>query len=291
MGESESRNNGNRNKLVAESEVTVEHRKENKQASSRMSLKRRLPYVVGFSFLIVGLVALVLSIAYSSVVLAFIGLGLTLWGGLFLFVKPAKYTKASLLGSTVRPSLIALDKILSGLSYEGQGVHLPPSRFEGLKRGVVFVPKRKETILLPAEGVAEETAFVENPEGICLPALGQDLLVLYEKELKKDLSGADLSYIKSHLPKLFTENLEMLEDLEIDENEGNVKLKMFGSIYNDLCNYLSNHTSVCARFGCPFSSSVACALAKATGKAVIIEKCKVVNEGKIVEIWYNLKSV
>jgi hypothetical protein len=287
---SETAETKNRHKLVAKLEHIVQHFQSQRKMSRLRPRRQGLSGKAGYIFLSFGFIALVSSIIYESALLAFIGLSLTLWGGLFLFVKPARYVKANLLDSSIISSLAAIEKILTELNYQGQGIYLPRRHQKELREEVAFVPMRKEIIIPPDEEIAKGKTFM-NPDGICLTPPGQSLLTLYEKELGKDLSRVNLSYLESNLPKLLVENLEILEDLEINEQNDKVHGKMKGSVYQDLCSHARNLTNICSRLGCPLCSSIVCTLAKATGKAVVIEKCELSNDEKIVEIWYHLTKL
>jgi hypothetical protein len=63
---------------------------------------------------------------------------------------------------------------------------------------------------------------------------------------------------------------------------------MKGSILEDLYNYLKSNTSTYYSLGCPLCSSIACAIAKATDKAVVIDKEEHSTDGKKIETWYRL---
>lgn len=278
-----------RHQIIANLEKTVKPL-QSEITASRLGLrkhKRKPSSKVGYIFLSFGIIALALSIIYNSSILAFIGLGLTLWGGLFLFIKPVRYVKANLLDSTAISSLTAIDKILTELDYHGKGIYLPPRRLKERKEVVIFVPKKKRILIPQPKEVAQGKVFI-NPDGIYLPPLGQGLLTLYEKELGTDLTKVNLNYLRTNLPKLLIEDLELLEDLEISTHQDSVHVKMIGSVYESLCNQVRNHTNICSRLGCPLCSSIACALAKATGKAVVIERNEPSTDGKTVETWYHL---
>ena len=243
--------------------------------------------IVGFLFIFFGVISLASSIIYNSSILAFIGLSLTLWGGLFLFVKPTKYVKRSVFDSTTVSSLIAIDKILTELNCQGQGVYFPPRHLKNLKEVVVLVPLKPQLYMPKAETLAEGKVIL-NSEWICLPPPGQGLMDLYEKELRTDFSKKDFNYLRNNLPKLLIENLEILDDLEINkQDDGLVYVKMKGAFHTSLCNQLGGYTNI-SRLGCPFCSSLACALAKATDKAVTIERNNVSVDGNTTETWYRL---
>jgi hypothetical protein len=81
----------------------------------------------------------------------------------------------------------------------------------------------------------------------------------------------------------------MVEEFEISQKEDNViYVKMKGPIHGTLCSYLKNYTKICSRLGCPLCSSIACALARATDKAVTIEKDEVATNGKTIETWFRI---
>jgi len=238
---------------------------------------RKAGYLL-FSF---GVLSLTSSIFYSSFILAFIGLGLTFWGALLLYIAPTKFVKGVLLDSTAISSLVSISRIIADLRYEGDGVYLPPRYLREVKGGTVFIPVRKEIVVPPVQ-VAEGRLF--HPNGICLTPPGLSLANLYEDELGTDFARVDLRYLQNNLPKLFIEGLEIAEDLELTTESDIVHLKIAGSIYADLCRELRKTASnLCSQIGCPLCSSIALAVARSTGNPVTIEDSKVSPDGKIVE--------
>ena len=69
--------------------------------------------------------------------------------------------------------------------------------------------------------------------------------------------------------------------------EGQVYLKTFDSLYKNLYGRENNLKSI-SLLGCPIVSAVACALAKASGKVVTIQKQKVSPDGSEIEVWYRI---
>ncbi|MHA1711245.1 MAG: hypothetical protein ACTSUS_04170 [Candidatus Freyarchaeota archaeon] len=244
--------------------------------------------VVGGVLLLFGAIALTSSIVYESSTLAFIGLGLTFWGVLLLFVKPVKYVKSKLLDSSAISSLAAIDRIITDLNHEEKGIYLPARYLKGLKGGIVFIPSEKTVTIPPIEEVAKERVFLENPKGICLTPPGLALANLYEKELGKDFVKTDLNYLQNNLPKLFIEDLEIAEALEINTDDHVVHVKITGSIYQDICEEVRKLKNICGSIGCPLCSSLACALARSTGKPVVIEKSELSTNGKVIETYYKI---
>ncbi|MEM2170076.1 MAG: hypothetical protein QW186_09810, partial [Candidatus Bathyarchaeia archaeon] len=146
-------------------------------------LKRKPSRVVGYVLLLLGAISLILSTSFSSLTFAFIGLGLTFWGALLLYIRPVRYVRQVLLDSTVISTLTAIDRVLTELKYEGKAVYLPPRYLREVRGGTLFIPFEGATVVPPVEEVSEERVFLRNPNGICLTPPGLGLVNMYEEEL------------------------------------------------------------------------------------------------------------
>ena len=250
--------------------------------------KRRPPGIIGYAVLFTGATALIISTIYSSTILALIGLGLSFWGILFLYAKPVQYMKASLIDSTAIASLTTIDRVLNELNYQGKGVYLPPRYLKDFKSGTVFVPSKKETKIPGAEQLYRENVFIKNPEGLCLVPSGLGLTNLYETELGTDFAKVDLAYLQRNLPKLLIEGLEIVEDFEMNIEDNSIHIKIEGSSYADFCNKIRDLSNICGTFGCPLCSSIACALARTTGKPILMEKTVHSPDGKKLKIHFRI---
>lgn len=250
--------------------------------------KRKPTGVVGSILLLLGAIALASSIVYVSSVLALIGLGLTFWGALFTFMRPVRYVKSSLLDSTAISTVSNVRRVIANLGYRGKGIYLPPRYLKGLREGTVFIPSKEDSIVPTVEEISTENIFLKNPEGICLTPSGLGLVNLFEEELGINFAKTDINYLQDSLPKLFVEGLEIAEDFEMRIRGSIVHVKMTETIYRDICNEIRNPPNICSSFGCPLCSSVACALARASGKPVVIEKIELSADGKVIEAYYRI---
>jgi len=251
--------------------------------------------------LALGLLALVLAIFDNSSILAFIGLGLTFWGALTLYVATDEYVKKSLLDQTIISSLADLDQILTELEFKGKPVYLPPEYSKDFETTQIYISK-DQNMKLPTPGEMQGKIngfFLENPKAAVIVAPGFSLSRLFEKTLGTSFTGANLDYLKQNLPKLFIEDLEIAGNLEIQTEYGDAKdidasdiinVKITNSIYKDTCRELEKATSLCDAIGCPLCSAIACALAKATGKPITIEKVQSSADGKTIEATYRLQK-
>ncbi|TRZ81154.1 hypothetical protein D4R86_03190 [bacterium] len=240
---------------------------------------------IGYIFLLIGALVLYTSTLYPSSVIALIGLGLTFWGALFLFVKPEKYLKAKILLYTTLSSLTFIDQILSNLDYRGKAIYLSPEYSMSPKSGTVFISSNSNSVIPPIEEVAGGRTFLKNPKGICLTPPGLGLVNLYEKESGKIFTKVDLKYLQKNLPKLLVENLELAKKVDIKVEGDIIHVTITGSIYTDLFKK-TKFSRICDSIGCPICSSIAIALTRATGKHIVIEKTGVYNDGKTFESYY-----
>jgi hypothetical protein len=236
-----------------------------------------------------GAAALILSINYASSILAFIGLGLVFWGTIFIYIRPEEYTKRVLLDATVSPLLATLDQILQETNYEGKAVFLPPKYFLNPEANKAYIPKQKGTKLPTPEQIQKQETqlIIENPQGILLTPPGAELTKLFEKTLETSFTRIDLQYLQQNMPKLFIEDLEIAQNFEIETENDKVHVKIENSTYQNLTKEAIN-LSLYRGLGCPISSAIACALAKATGRPITIENQKASEDGKSIEIEYRI---
>ncbi len=111
------------------------------------------------------------------------------------------------------------------------------------------------------------------------------LLKHAEKQLSLDISKINLSELCEILPKCLTENLNLARNAEMALLPNGASFKAVGIIYESLYNEESRPKSV-NLLGCPVVSSVACALAKASGKTVIVKE-QMALPGNSVNVTYN----
>ena len=257
--------------------------------SARPITRISLTKLISSILVVAGTAAIVLSVNYISSVLAFIGLGLIFWGITFIYIRPEEYTRRALLDATVSPLLATLDRIMNESGYKGKAVFLPPKYFLNPETSKVYISKQKNTKLPTPEQIrTQETELViEDPQGILLTPPGAELTKLFEKMLGTSLVRVDLQYLTQNMPKIFIEDLEIVKNFEIKTQNNKVHVKVENSTYQNLAKE-TLHLSLYNTLGCPINSAIACALAKATGKPIVIEKQKTSEDGKNTEIEYRV---
>jgi len=249
---------------------------------------------IGLAFVIPGALALVFSVTNNSNILAFIGLGLTFWGALFFFIRPIKYVQSSLLDSTAISTYTTIDRIIKDRKLKGKSYCLPqyptedylPEYLKGLKDPVVFISA--DTGGMPSiEELAKGKFILDNPNGICVAPPGLGLLTQFENQLRKDIAKLKIEELCETLPPTIIENLHLAKEVEMKILENNIYVKITDSTYKNL--YISDENLKSIHFlGCPLVSSIACALAKSTGKMITVQEDRISPDGLTIEVWYRL---
>jgi hypothetical protein len=260
-------------------------------AIEKQAKRKILPArAVGLTLLGIGAIALTVSIIYVSSILAFVGLGLVFWGIIVTYIQTEEYVKETLLQATVLSSLATLDQMTQEMNCTGKAVYLPPKYFTDPEASKVYVPKQKDGKLPTPEQIQnQETRFlIENPQGILVTPPGAGLTRLFEETLGTRFTRVDLKYLQQNMPKLFIEDLEIAQNFEMQIENNKILVKIENSAYKNLTEKVEKLSNVYSLLGCPVSSAIACALAKATGKPIIIENQRTSEDGIKMEIEYRV---
>jgi len=252
---------------------------------------RRMPTrLAGYAITFAGATFLAGSIVLSASVMAVIGLALTFWGVFFFFLTPTSLVKADILDSASYSLVENVRRLVSEFGLKGKGVFLPPRYLEDLSGGLVFIPAKDE-IYVPTigeVGKARDRLLLKNPSGVCLVPSGVALANLFERELGTRFAKVDLEYLIRNLPKVFVEALEIAEDFDMGAEGGSVHVRIRGSVYKDLCDEFRGLSRVCGSFGCPLCSSIACALARASGRPVVMDGNEFSQDGNVMDVYYRV---
>jgi hypothetical protein len=273
---------------------TIEHTEPETENLKNLR-KLRHPSLAGkisIVLLIPGVLALIASILNQSQVLAFIGLGLTFWGAVFLLVRPTTYVQGSLLDATAISLYTTIDRMTNDLKCRGKSFYIPPypkqaylpEHLKGLKEMIVFISADESTSVPSIEEMAESKFMLRNPKGVSITPPGSGLLDQFQTELKLDPTQIDLETLCETLPNLILENFQLAKEIEMKPETDQVNTKISGSIFKSL--YLEKGLTSVHSLGCPLVSAIACAVAKTTGKAITINSLKLDQEKDTIEVSY-----
>jgi len=271
---------------------------------ARLTLQR----TVGLAMLLLGLITLLLAIAYSSSIPAFIGLGLTFWGIILLYIQTEEYTKNTILNATATSLLTTLNQTIQELDYKGKAVYLPPKYLNDPEATKAYIPRLRTGKLPPPEQTQklEAQPSQRNAQGMLITPPGAELTRLFEKTLGTAFTKMNLDDLQQALPKLLIEDLELATDLEIQQTSSTVSrpvdpmitqveikhdrihVKITSSAYADTCKTAQRLPTIHANIGCPLTSAIACAIAKTTGKPTTIENQQTSKDGQTTETEYRI---
>jgi len=233
------------------------------------NLKKKPEGKIGTILLSLGIILLALAIIYSHNVSAFIGIALTFWGALFLYIRPIKFVRKEILDTTIE-SIETYHKLIEELGYEGRPQYISPSTLWGLRNSVLYISKSKNAPMPTDETLSSDETIIDNPEAIKLTPSGQSLSRLIEDELKTNFSTVDLEYLQNNLEKALVEGLEIAEAFHMELRESIVHVEIKGAIFYEAIKEQSESTKI-RQIGDPINSAIACILTRSTRKPVVIE--------------------
>jgi len=243
---------------------------------------------VCLSLLALGMFVLVFSIIYTSSILGFIGLGLTFWGALLLYIAPSKHVQLELLNAMVTPAFANIEKTMNAFNLKEKGIYLPPKYSENLESSLVFIPSEDGQTLPRPEDIDEEKLYRENPNGILFTPPGVALAKLFEKTLGTSFKETDLNYVQKNLPKLLIEDMQIAEDVNLNIDNNTITVEIINHIFTEICQETQKSRKAHTAVGCPLSSAIAIVLTQAIHKPVVIEKSRLSADARTTETQYRI---
>jgi hypothetical protein len=247
--------------------------------------KIRFTKLISPAIVITGLAGLVFSIIFASQILAFIGLGLLFWGIIIKYITTEEYVRQPIFDATALTPLKIINQNIRDLKYSGKAVYLPPQYLTEIESNKACITKGENTKLpTPEEAQLENNSLVQDPDWLLLTPPGNELTRLFEKTLKTNFTKVDLSYLEQNLAELLIEDVEVAETIQIQIASSTIKIVLENTIYAGICKENQTPNSL----GCPISSAIACALAKATGKPVTIRSERLFEDEKTIAVEYEM---
>lgn len=274
--------------------------------ADKRKIRLTLQRIVGLTLLILGVIAFILATVYSSSVPAFIGLGLTFWGVILLYIETEEYTKTSVLDATTTSLLMTLNQTMLEFGYKGKATYLPPRYLSDPEATRVYVPRlRTRRLPTPEETQKlEAQASLRSIEGVLITPPGAELTKLFEKTLGTSFTRMNLENLEQTLPKLLIDDLEIATDLEIQTSssavskpvdptvtqveieQDRIRVLVTTTAYAETAKIVQQLPTIYGNIGCPLTSAIACAIAKTTGKPTTIETQQISKSGRTIETDY-----
>ena len=250
-----------------------------------------VPRTISRLLIVLGGLLTLLSIVLESSVVALLGLGFIFWGSLLTYVTPRQFVKASAFSATALSLMLALDRMLEKYKNGGKAVYLPPRYFREADATFVLVGSFDMSTIANTEklrGNERGASFLPSrlDQGFLFAPPGAELLKNFEDALGTSFTKVDIRYIEEHVPKLLVDDLELARRVEVDSEKDRVDVTIENPAYRDM--YRAEISDMIRLLGCPVASSIACALAKASGRPVFIEDYQAQEENNHVVIRYRL---
>jgi hypothetical protein len=246
-----------------------------------------LSKIAVFIMLLIGILLEVVSAVYVSSFLAILGFAIIFWGTIFLYVTPSKHVPLFLFNASTEANSANVERLILELNLSEKGVYLPPKNLKNIESSLVFIPESNRT-QLPAPEEINEKQIIKEKTGALVTPPGSALTHLFEREQGFSFTKTDLKQVQKQLPKLLVEDLELAENVEIQLQDNTVTLEIIGSILEETCRQTDIQPKMHKQVGCLLSSAIACALAKAAGKPVIIQNETRKQETKTTHIEYQI---
>jgi hypothetical protein len=245
-------------------------------------------------FLSLGIILLAFSMLIGMQIAAFAGLGLTLWGAIFAIARNGRYVEAGFIDGTAKSAYSTIGRIIEETHRDGHAFYVPPypqdadlpDYLKNLREPVVFIGESFDGKPSVDELAAGKFMSQKN-HGVFIVSPGASLLARMENELKREFNRTSLEELSYVVPRLMAETrLARRVEMRVS-NDGTVNLKVTGSVYESI--YSSEVTKKSASMlGCPIVSAVATAIAKASGKTVIIRELTLTPHGSSVNVVFSL---
>jgi hypothetical protein len=243
---------------------------------------------ISATLLVAGFLLIAFAVYQSLSVPAFAGLGLILWGIVLRYVTNQEYVKKELLGSSTLSNYTSLDRILKDFGSAQRAIYLPAKYLNNIENNYVFLMRSNKDRLPSSESILlEEKIGIGFEKGKLLVPPGHGLTKLLEKALHTSFTQVDLKFLTQNLPKLVTEDLELVTEFNVEIQNDTVEGKFRNSVFdNNEIDEDEKHSQTLTLLGCPFTSALACALAKASGKPTIIAEYHKIKSQKITSVTY-----
>jgi hypothetical protein len=252
---------------------------------SQHAMIPNLKTLVAPALLLMGAISLVTAALYCSYILEFIGIALAFWGSLFLYIA-IKHVPLELLNATAISPLHNIERILSNNRITPKGIYLSPKYVPSLDFSLVFVPIVGREELPEPKEIDENAIYSRDNSGLVLIAPGFALSKMFEEKLKISFTKLTLEEMLEKLPNLLVEKMEIANKIDINKQGNTIIIKATSHLLKELCDEMSCLPITHQTLGCTFTSAIACALAKAAGKPVLISREEQQQKGKITKVSY-----
>ena len=243
-------------------------RDELKQELSR--IKRKPQGEVAYILLALGLILLALAIFHSHNVSAFIGIAITFWGALLLYVKPTKFIRMEILEASITGYLDNIEILLNKLNLRGTPKYYSPRTLEAYRNAYVIILNDDDDEFLSDEKISENISFYNNPLAVKITPPGFYLSEILKNELKTSFSNNDSKILYEQLEKILVETYEIASSYKMEGDNSLVVVDMKNTYFDKFIDIIKDKKYL-KYIGDPLISAIACILTTLTHNIVLIK--------------------
>ena len=227
--------------------------------------------------LFLGTIALSVSVVVERTLLAFIGLGF-----LFLAFIPI-YLGRIHSSQTPSPQPVESESLRPSHSSDVRVLYAQTDSKEPSANAYVLPGKTLSEVLATGLSRIQRTSIIEKIE---VP--GRKLLDRMERVLDLDFSGLKPSYLTDTLSRTLTDKLKLARKVRIESAGDRFRVRIEGTPFSEACERTIRLGPPHDSLGCELCSAIALALAKSSGKVVIIEDTVASSSGERIETTYRI---
>lgn len=241
---------------------------------------------LGLTVTSVGAGCLIVSYLSSSVILTFIGLGLTLWGLLLLYIYQPRSIPRKVFDVLSFSMVRSMDAILRKFYHEDNIIHYYHANDDSFAQGRVYFVEKPHEALRNYGQLNNQEISRNDLNGTSILSPSQGLLELFEEELNVNLAKVDFPFLERALPDILVEELKLVDYFLIEANDDTFAIQFSGEPSVHLCRLINEKSKIGYRIGCPVCSVLALALSKYTGRPIRIKQTTTEGDGGNIRTVY-----
>jgi hypothetical protein len=247
---------------------------------------RQEPIRLGLAVTSIGAGCLTISYLSSSVILTFIGLGLTLWGLLLFYISQPRSIPRKVFDVLSFSMLRSIDAIVGELYHGESVVHFYDANRNGLAQGYIYFAHKPNGAVQNYVQLNSQEISKNDLDGTFILSPSQGLLDLFEMELNVNLANIDFPFLERKLPDILVEELKLVDYFLIEGNDDTFAIQFSGEPSVHLCRLINEKSEIGYRIGCPVCSVLALALSKSTGRPIRIKQTITEGDGSNIRTVY-----
>jgi hypothetical protein len=241
---------------------------------------------LGLAVTSVGAGCLIISYISSSLILTFIGLGLTLWGLLLLYISQPRSIPRKVFDVLSFSMLRSMDAIVDEFYKEDNIIHFYCANGDGFAQGYVYFVHETGGAVGNYGQHNNQEIPPNDLNGTSILSPSQGLLELFEEKLNVNLAKVDFPFLERALPDILVEELKLVDYFLIEANDDTFAIKFSGEPSVHLCRLINEKSKIGYRIGCPVCSVLALALSKCTGRPIRIKQTITEGDGGNIRTVY-----